>query len=296
MNGLSINIPVYNTDIRQLVKDLHEQATHLGIPCEIVIADDYSNAETKEVNKELADLSLVTYHEMEENIGRAKIRNCLCAYAQYDTLLFLDCDVRMVDDQFLKRYVECANEHDVIFGGYCYKEEQKNDNNLLRWTYDTRLRTHDAATRSKSPYTSFSTVNFIIRKPILAAHPFNEKLSKYGHEDSQLRSELEVEGIMIHHIDNPVYHWHLDENKSFLEKTRKGVENMLIVAELPECERLSNSMVLLKHYNRLKRWHLTKLVSAVFRLTKGIVEKNLCSKSPILALYQWYKLGYLCTL
>lgn len=293
MKGLSILIPVYNTDVTKLVHDLHRQALLLDCPFEIVLADDCSQPEFVEVNKCLVSLDGVVYEQLPQNVGRAIIRNRLAQKARFDLLVFMDCDVAMVDDYYLNRYLEQTSA-DVVFGGYTYKVEQKQPECMLRWTYDTTLRTLNADQRRKNPYSAFSTVNFFIRRSLMLQYPFNEKLSVYGHEDSMLRCVLEQEGISISHIDNPVYHAHLDDNVSFLEKTRKGVENLLVINDMPECRQLTEHINLLRYYAKLRRFHLVKPLKFLYLLSNKWLVVNLMSAKPCLALFQWYKLGYLC--
>ena len=293
MKGLSILIPVYNTDVTKLVHDLHRPAGLWDCPFEIILADDCSQPDFVAVNKPLAALEGVIYEQMPQNVGRAIIRNRLAQMSRYDLLVFMDCDVAMVDDQYLNRYL-AQTSSDVVFGGYTYKEEQKQRDCLLRWTYDTTLRTLTAEQRRKNPYSAFSTVNFFIRRSLMLQYPFNEKLSAYGHEDSMLRCVLEQEGIAISHIDNPVYHMHLDDNVSFLEKTRKGVENLLVINEMPECRQLTDHINLLRYYTKLKRFHLVLPFKCLYWLSKSLLLLNLKSANPCLALFQWYKLCYLC--
>ena len=169
----------------------------------------------------------------------------------------MDCDVAMVDDFYLKRYLEQTSA-DVVFGGYTYKVEQKQPECMLRWTYDTTLRTLNAEQRRKNPYSAFSTVNFFIRRSLMLQYPFNEKLSVYGHEDSMLRCVLEQKGISISHID------------------------------------LTEHINLLRYYAKLRRFHLVKPLKLLYLLSNKWLVVNLMSAKPCLALFQWYKLGYLC--
>ncbi|MCC6723970.1 MAG: glycosyltransferase, partial [Saprospiraceae bacterium] len=102
---LSILIPIFNFDIRPLVKDLHEQCETLGIGYEIVCFDDGSTSEYKLLNKEIWKLPNVIYREMPQNLGRSAIRNALGKAARFDFLLFMDCDSKVVSSDFIKNYV-----------------------------------------------------------------------------------------------------------------------------------------------------------------------------------------------
>ena len=61
---------------------------------------------------------------------------------------------------------------------------------------------------------------------------FNEKLKQYGHEDTFFGFELEQKGIEIKHITNHVLHAELESNQEFLEKSEKGVLNLIILNKL----------------------------------------------------------------
>jgi len=43
------------------------------------------------------------YIQLDNNIGRAKIRNLFLKYAKYDYLLFLDCDTFIISDDFVAK-------------------------------------------------------------------------------------------------------------------------------------------------------------------------------------------------
>ena len=88
---LSILIPIYNYDVTQLVTQLHQQATATHQPFEIITIEDGSVKHIAE-NDLLRDLPNVTHIVREKNIGRSAIRNQLADMAQYDYLLFIDCD------------------------------------------------------------------------------------------------------------------------------------------------------------------------------------------------------------
>ena len=83
---ISVCIPVFNVDVRKLTESLMSQAS--DIPAEIILIDDGSGEEFRQVNRELQDAG-IQYHELEENIGRARIRNRFTEYANYEQLLFL---------------------------------------------------------------------------------------------------------------------------------------------------------------------------------------------------------------
>ena len=127
---LSVLIPIYNFDIRPFVADLAEQAAALEVDCEIICFDDASDASFKELHKHLADNALVRYIESDENLGRSKVRNAMEREARYDNLLFLDCDGRVVRDDYLAQYAQ-IHAYDVVYGGRVYPKDAPTDNALL---------------------------------------------------------------------------------------------------------------------------------------------------------------------
>lgn len=296
---LSILIPIYNYNAVPLVRNLHKQATALNITFEILLLDDASdNTHYREENFVLKNLSNTKLIELPTKAGRSVARNFLAGQAQYDYLLFLDCDSEPVDDAFIKRYIPyCKGECVVVCGGTAYKSEQPKQNRRLRWTYGTRAETKTAEERNKKPNTKFSTFNFLIEKKLFWSIRFNELLKNYGHEDTLFGFELRKRNCVIQHIDNPLYHTGIDENEVYLEKTRQGVENLKILYEkYPEHDLLIKDIRLLSVYAIIEKWKLTRLFYFNYFLFKKIMLWNFNSRFPNLFLFNLYKLNYLCFL
>ena len=51
-------------------------------------------------NRIIQNLENVIYRELPQNLGRSKIRNVLGKAAKFDYLLFLDCDSKVVSDNY----------------------------------------------------------------------------------------------------------------------------------------------------------------------------------------------------
>ena len=95
---LSILIPVFNYDVRAFVKCLSDQSVALEVSVEIICLDDASAATFQALNAEVASLPNVEYSVSEVNLGRSAIRNAMVEKAQFEHLLFLDCDGRCASD------------------------------------------------------------------------------------------------------------------------------------------------------------------------------------------------------
>ena len=118
---ISILIPVYNCKIVSLVNDLHNQASVASVPVEIIVLDDCSSELLRDQNKDVKKLTDVKFIELEKNIGRASIRNKLAGMAAYPTLLFMDCDSKVPDADYIKRYLPYCGKDVVVCGGRIYR-------------------------------------------------------------------------------------------------------------------------------------------------------------------------------
>src|SRR5574344_338845 len=180
---LSICIPIYNYDIRPLFYNLIKQKSTLTIPIEIVLADDGSDYSYTSINEEIASLADV-YLKMDKNVGRAKIRNILSDNAQYDYLLFIDCDSVIVSDTFLSDYVaQIDGKEKVVYGGVCYSDNAS-WNEKLRYLYGLKRECRPVEFRNSHPYQTFLSGNFLIHKKVFEKVRFDETIVAYGYEDA----------------------------------------------------------------------------------------------------------------
>jgi len=288
---LSICIPIYNVQVKSLVEALLSQAGALGVPYEIIVMDDRST-QYKEENSKLPD---VTYIALDENIGRAKIRNRLVKAARYDYILFLDCDSEVVLPSFLKNYVaEINNKEKVVCGGRIYSNEPPAKDKLLHWKYGKNKESQPVNVRMANPYQSFMTNNFLIEKKVLEALPFDERLSGYGHEDTLMGYNLKKQGVPIKHIDNPILHAELQSNAEFLQKTECAAANLKSILEYVNYDKaFIEDVMLLRYYMGLKRWGLFFLFKLFFVPTRPIIKGILSNGNANLTLFNFYKLGCL---
>ncbi|MEZ5059803.1 MAG: glycosyltransferase [Saprospiraceae bacterium] len=295
---LSICIPVYNFDIRSLVADLHVQAEKQSIPFEILIFDDASEDKFIFLNREIASLTHVRWMELPTNIGRSRIRNQLAEMAQFDNLLFLDCDSKVVGSDFIENYIkEIHPSNLVICGGRTHEAQPPDETLYLRWWYGKNREEKSAKDRSLFPNRSFLSNNFLIQKKLLLEIRFEEKLSGYGHEDSLFGYELKKRGIKIFHIDNPLAHIGLEPSQVFLKKTEEGIKNLYyIMNNLPEYASMADDVRLMKVFKKLNRFGMSKLLAVWFSYRKKHLQGKILGPKPDLKSFDFYKLGFLCAL
>lgn len=288
ITALSILIPTYNDACIRLVGDLRQQAEQAGIAYEILVADDGSTNEAViRENSTISQWPHCQYLLQPQNIGRAAIRNFLAQTAQYDHLLFIDSDMMLVRPDFLTCYLSMESA-EVIDGGVSIGGDASAFENNLRYRYEKSVeQEHTAEKRQLHPYRDFHTANFLIRRDLMLAHPFDERFRYYGYEDVLFGKQLRADHIAITHLDNPMGFCTFESNPDFVAKTEEGLRTL---------HQFRNE---LRGYSRLltlvEGIHIPLILSLIrffHRLFGGLIRRNLCSHHPNLRLFSLYKLGY----
>lgn len=288
---LSILIPIYNISCTDLVENLVSQCDQVGISYEIICMDDESLQSFKNSNQKISDISYVKYIELDKNIGRARIRNLLAEKSQYQHLLFIDADSRIIRDDFVSKYMSNLKDTDVIYGGTNYSISGPEDKEyLLHWKYASRYEALDYSKRNEKPYLAFMSNNFLIKKDILINIKFDESHTGYGYEDTLFAEKLHNNSIEIKHIDNPVEHTGLSKTESFILKTDEAMKNLAMMYH-------NNSFPETRMISFLKKMRSTgfqSLLLFLFNIIKHSILKNLRSENPNLLFFQFYKYGTFC--
>jgi cellulose synthase/poly-beta-1,6-N-acetylglucosamine synthase-like glycosyltransferase len=291
---LSILIPIYNFNIVDLAREIQYQADRSGVKYEILLVDDDSDFSFKKENRITGEWKHFRYEELAANIGRARIRNKMAGMARFPWLLFLDCDSRIVNPDYIMSYLARFEKEAVICGGRAYETFKPNDSaRFLHWHYGRKREQKSARDRNRMPWNSFMTNNFAIARSIFEKVAFDDSIDKYGHEDTLFGFELKRRGIPVLHIDNPLVHIGLETNTEFLRKTKEGVGNLSFLVNLKS--EYKNTMVkgikLLRHYSWLQRFHLLVPFRCLYAGIKNQILANLMSRHPMLLLFDIYKLG-----
>ncbi len=291
---LSILIPVYNFNVVPLVEALQKNIQGVNIPYEIIVFNDASSSFLIE-NIALKEKQNVVYEILEENIGRSKIRNLLAKKAKYEWLLFLDSDVIPTNTTFISDYLPFINtEVKVVYGGILYSEKKPEKEKLLRWIYGKEREALPFNIRSKKPYISFLTLNFLVHKSIFEKVSFNESIPNLRHEDTLFSYNLKQQQIPIFHINNPVYHLGLDTFENAIQKENEALlalknllDHNLIAFDYLKISRL---------FHIIKRCQLVIFIGLIHNRISSFMIHNLASSQPSLFIYDLYRLGYLCKL
>jgi glycosyltransferase involved in cell wall biosynthesis len=295
---ISLLIPVFDYDIIALVHSMKDAMGKVPEFFEIVIGDDGSSVEYREKYRSLESEN-VKVISSKKNIGRAAIRNKLALAAKGDFLIFIDADVMLpgTAEAYILKWIPFLKNSRVICGGILYHESAPGDpDKILRWKYGKWREQKSAAERNKHPHAGFSTFNVLIERSVFSKIRFNEELKQYGHEDTLLGYQLKKAGIDILHIDNGLMHEGLESNKDFLNKTKLGIENLSkLFDKVTDKKSFSETVLILRIYNKLKFFGLTRILAAIYIRYRDRMEIKLDSSDISLWLFAFYKMSMFCT-
>lgn len=300
---LSILLPSYNNVCVSLVQVLQRQADALRgkldkpFRYEIIVADDCStDAACIDANRVIGDMLHCRYLRMEQNVGRAQIRNVLISESRGDYVLLIDSDLFLCDDNYLYKYA--TSTADVVYGGtriggegLAMVDDEANTENLkgnLRYIYEKKAEpSHRAAFRQLRPNQEISVCNLYARRDIMKAHPFDSRFKAYGYEDVLFGKRLAESGIEVTHIDNPVLINEFEPNSVFVKKTEEAILTLCrFEQDLEGYSNLKTKVTTLGRYIPLslfRLWH---------RIMKNKEKRNLIGPKPSLLLFKLYKLGF----
>ena len=300
---LSILLPSYNNVCVSLVQALQRQADALRgkldkpFRYEIIVADDCStDAACIDANRVIGDMLHCRYLRMEQNVGRAQIRNVLISESRGDYVLLIDSDLFLCDDNYLYKYA--TSTADVVYGGtriggegLAMVDNEANTENLkgnLRYIYEKKAEpSHRAVFRQLRPNQEISVCNLYARRDIMKAHPFDSRFKAYGYEDVLFGKRLAESGIEVTHIDNPVLINEFEPNSVFVKKTEEAILTLCrFEQDLEGYSNLKTKVTTLGRFIPLplfRLWH---------RIMKNKEKRNLTGPKPSLLLFKLYKLGF----
>ncbi|MDA8755361.1 glycosyltransferase family 2 protein [Candidatus Pseudothioglobus singularis] len=198
------------------------------MPNEVIIADDGSNQETKDLIKEFSKSSkLFILHSWQEDKGfrLSKSRNRAIALAKSEYIIVIDGDM-VLDKHFVEDHIRFAKKNTYIQGGRVllqqkfsdmilskqyfkkpslFKNEARNNLNSFRIPVFSYL----LAIRNNQNIKRIRGCNFsLFRKDLIAVNGFNEEFQTWGQEDSEFvlrllnyglyRTNLKFSGIQYH--------------------------------------------------------------------------------------------------
>ena len=248
-NSTSLIVATYNWPeaLKLCLLSIQQQSV---LPKEVIIADDGSRDDTKEL---IASFQLTfpvpLIHVWQEDSGfrLAEIRNKAFARASYDYLIQIDGDVFLHED-FIKDHLKAAKPNTLLQGsrvmlGADFSKKllagQKPDFSFLATDtqrLENALRIPMLSTYLLNRYKNRFPVYFarganmsFWKKDILAVNGYNENYEGWGHEDSDLTLRMMNNGVKksVIKFSAIIYHLYHPENKNSEqeEKNKLILEN-----------------------------------------------------------------------
>lgn len=287
---LSVCIPVYNFDVRQLVYDLKKEIRIKELEAEIVLIDDASDDRFNEIHTELRD-EVENFIYLTNNVGRSKIRNLFLKYTEGAYLLFLDCDAKIDSADFLSNYfveIEQNEGVEVVYGNFkispLYAQSLRNKYSIAREIFSGE-RNND--------FSVFKTVNFVIKRETFRKFPFNEEITHYGYEDYVFAKKMELAKVKFSAINNPVIHIDDTENDVFLTKTETAINSLFYLSQNLGNDIFIKDIRVYKIAKQIKKKGLRSVFLFFYNLAEKKMVKNLLSTKPEIRFLDLYKLALL---
>jgi glycosyltransferase involved in cell wall biosynthesis len=235
---LSVIMPFFRYDPAPLLIRLEEEARATSGAVEILALDDGSG------DKALADQTTKLFASMatparlillRANEGRAKGRNRLVENARARHLLLIDCDMAPDAPDYLRRYLELADQDvPVAFGGFSVDRTEANADQELHRALQSRAECLPARLRKLQPEKYVYTSNLLVRRDVFGTEAFDEGFTGWGWEDVEWGMRV-VSRFDIRQIENTATHLGLDTAAVLAGKYEQSVANFArVVAHHPE--------------------------------------------------------------
>jgi len=226
--NVSVIVTTYNwPQALQLV--LRGLARQTRLPDEVIVADDGSRAETRQLLEEIAcDFPVPLRHHWQEDIGfrAARSRNRAIAAARGDYVLMLDGDMVLHRD-FVADHLRHAQVGSFVQGSRAlttaalsqrmlaegtldlgvFTPQLERRRNALRWPVLASLNLRRAG---RKPPRAIKTCNQgWFRADLLRVNGFDERMEGWGREDSELAWRAWHAGVVPRHLRFAALAWHL---------------------------------------------------------------------------------------
>ncbi|WP_066494954.1 glycosyltransferase family 2 protein [Abyssisolibacter fermentans] len=240
---ISIVIPTYNKYkyLEATLKSLEKQNV-IDLKYEIIIVDDGSTDETKEIITSCMDKNPNIKYYHQKNQGRSIARNTGIKVSKGKYILFLD-DDRIVCEDFVQAHYDClkqgSNKKIISLGAryniYRSNFEKKHkefvdmiDNNTSEFTQKSRLayywrKIQKGFENKEIAWITFTTGNVGMSKEfLLQVGSFDERFKGWGLEDTELGYRLfKAGGIFVKNDCAKNYHIEHARNKKVREEDEK---------------------------------------------------------------------------
>ena len=264
LKPVSIVIPIKNKS--DLLPNLIKNLSNLNYSqYEIIIVDDYSKDNTKDLLKKYPIKSII----LEKSVGAAKARNIGIKEAKNDIIALTDSDC-FVSRNWLKNLVPFLNKYDVVGGKVVYCDRAEMKLNPLNMKYETII-------NKESSINFLNTSNMIFKKDLWNS---TGGFLNYRIEDLEFSWRLLKKGFKLIYVPKGlVIHY---ANRSILQNIKKYLNYGKSYSKIAYIHKMNLSFKPEAIFSRDSIWNYIQLITYPFVLVLALFICNLMIFNMIL--------------
>jgi glycosyltransferase involved in cell wall biosynthesis len=251
----SLIITTYNWH-EALELSLNSALAQTHLPNEIIIADDGSTFETKELIEKISKTSKVKIiHSWQEDDGfrASRSRNLAFSKSSCDYIVYIDGDM-ILEKNFIADHLQCASKNCYIQGSrvllnpyftktvlenkifskpHLFSKHFKNKLNSLRIPFISKT----ICTKENIRQRGIKSCNFSFhREDFISVNGFNENLVTWGREDSELITRMYNHGMFRKNLKFAGIQYHLYHKEGNSNSFNDEILQNAIDKKLTWCE------------------------------------------------------------
>lgn len=234
-------ISTYNWE-RALSLCLESVAGQHRLPDEVLVADDGSREQTRELVESIASTFPVPLrHIWHEDLGfrLSAIRNRAMAVAEGDYLVQIDCDL-ILHPQFIEDHMAAAERGYFVVGSRVVLGKRISDGLLAGEVAPESLGPFSPDMRNRSNGVRCRLLSQLLRlrrghgargcnmafwrDDVMKVNGYDEKMTGWGHEDSEFAERLRNAGVKQHSLKFGAIAYHLHHGQSSREHENVNLE------------------------------------------------------------------------
>ena len=225
------------------------------LPDEIIIADDGSKSDTKELIMKFQKISKIPIiHSFQEDDGfrLARSRNLAISKSSSEYIIIIDGDM-ILHKNFVKNHLGCAKKEHYLQGSRVILDKVYSQNLIKKQSIDVNLFHSNVKNRLNGFYLPFLSAliclkiktshkgvrgcNFsFFKKDCIAVNGFNEDFTTWGREDSEFIERLYNKGIKRINIKFSAIQYHIYHNEGNTNQHNDSILQNTMQQKLSWCE------------------------------------------------------------
>ncbi|MFC1750455.1 glycosyltransferase [Pseudomonadota bacterium] len=254
---LSVIIPTHNR--AKILKDCLKELFKQSLPkknFEIIVVDDGSRDETKEVVKKFMEKRDNIKYVYQKNQGQGIARNKGMFKAEGDVVVFMGDDIIPTKDflsEHMRYHLRYGEENEAVLGLTMWHPKLKvtpfmkwltNGSSILGMFGGHQFAYEKLKGKVEADFNFFYTSNISLKFNLADKYPFDPSFSGYGWEDIELGYRLHKrEGLRIYYNPKALgYHFHKMSEKGLETRMKNiGAAARIIDRKYPELQKVPSA-------------------------------------------------------